>query len=86
MEDLALIVSSMFFGGILIGFAAIVMAILSNKRARLRSFAWALSAGSLLIGAWFATMNIPLAVGPLFGGLISLPIMLTQIFKSRRDS
>lgn len=75
MEDLAVIISVMFFGSILLALASIVLGAFAWSRAGLRPFGWAVAGASTLVGAWFATMSWPLAASPLIGGVLGLLLL-----------
>lgn len=83
MEDLAIIVSVMFFGSILLALASIVLAALAKNRPALRPFGWAVALGTLVVGIWFATMNWPLAAAPLIGGGIGSLLMAIPLLQKR---
>lgn len=83
MEDLAIIVSVMFFGSILVSLASIVLGAVALRRSAVRPFGWAVAGGTLIVGIWFATMNGPLAAAPLIGGGIGVLLLAIPLFKKR---
>lgn len=83
MESLALLVSAMFFGSILLALASIVLGVLARKRPALQPFAWAVAGGATVVGAWFATMSWPLAAAPLIGGAIGVLLLGLQLLQKR---
>ena len=70
MEDLAVIVSALFFGGIALGLAAAILGWVSRRRPRVRPFAYVLTFAALPVGVWFVTISGPLGSVPVIGGLI----------------
>lgn len=70
MEDLAIIISALFFGGIALGLAAAILGWVSRSRPKARPFAYVQVFVSLGIGIWFITIAWPLGAAPFAGGLI----------------
>ncbi len=76
MEDLAIIVGIMFLGSLATGIIALVVSLLSRKYNIPRSLPWIFAVLSTVVGIWFSTLSLPLGIGPLVLGLLSLAALL----------
>ncbi len=76
MEDLAIIVGIMFLGSIATGIIALVVSLLSRKYNIPRWLPWTFAVLSTAVGILFSIQYLPLGIGPLLLGLLSLAALL----------